>query len=87
MDIRLEMAQIMWKLARKKKWGNSYDRLEFFRKKFQNLDEALKELEKKKWIIPHKKPNYKAISLNTRFKKEIIEFIEEQMPYLKGVIQ
>lgn len=85
MSIELEMAKIMWKLARKNNWGNCYDRLEHF-KRFPNLDTAVKELEKKKWILPHKKP-FKAISLNTKCKEEIIEFIEEQMPYSKGVIK
>jgi len=85
MSLDLEKAQIMWKLARKGNWGNCYDRLEHF-KRFQNLDEALKELEKKKWILPHKKP-FKAISLNTKYKKEIVEFIEREMPYSKGGIK
>ena len=85
MSIELEMAQIMWKLARKNNWGACYDRLEHF-KRFQNLDEALKELENKKWILSHKKP-FKAMSLNTKYKKEILEFIESQLPDLGGIIK
>jgi len=85
MLINLEMAQIMWKLARKGNWGDCYDRLEHF-KRFQNLDNALKELEKKRWILLHKKP-FKVISLNTKHKKEIVEFIEREMPYSKGGIR
>ena len=85
MSIELEMAKIMWKLARKNNWGACYDRLEHF-KRFPNLDTAVKELEKKKWILSHKKP-FKAISLNTKYKKEIVEFIEREMPYSKGVIK
>ena len=83
----LEKAQLMSALARGKgNWGEKYDRLEHF-KKFQNLKEIIKELSKLKWIILHKKPNYEAISLNSHYKKEIIEFIESNMPYLKGIIK
>ena len=39
----LEKAQIMFKLARKNNWNNRYDRTEHF-KRFQNLNEILKEL-------------------------------------------
>jgi hypothetical protein len=85
MQIELEKAQIMFKLTRKNNWGACYDRLEHF-KRFQNLDKAIKELLKANWIIVHNKPNYTAISLNTQYEKEIIEFIEEQMPYLNGRI-
>jgi len=83
----LEKAQLMSALARSKgNWGNSYDRLEHF-KRFQNLKEIIKELSKINWIIIHNKPKFTAISLNTQYKKEIVEFIEEQMPELKGVIK
>ncbi len=82
----LEMAQIMWKLARKNNWGGKYDRLEHF-KRFPNLDKIIKEIIKSNWIIFYKKPNYKAISLNTKYKKEIIEFIELHIPHLKGIIK
>jgi len=82
----LEKAQIMYKLARKENWNNSYDRLEHF-KRFQELTEAIKELSKSGWIIVHKKPRFTAISLDTKYKKEIIEFIEEQMPYLKDTLK
>lgn len=85
MSIDLEKAQIMFKLTRKNNWGACYDRLEHF-KRFQNLDIAIKELVKVGWIILHKKPNYQAISLNSKFKKEIVEFIEDKMPHLKGII-
>jgi hypothetical protein len=84
--LNLEEAQIMFKLARKGNWGASYDRDEHF-KRFQNLDKAIKELQKKGWLIIHKKPKYLAFSLNPKCKKEIIDFIEEQMPYFKGVIR
>ncbi len=87
MSSDLEKAQIMFKLARGKgKWSAKYDRLEHF-KRFVNLDKAIKELVQLKWILLYKKPEYKAISLNPKFKKEIIEFIEEQMPYMKGAIK
>ena len=82
----LEKAQIMFKLTRKNNWGASYDRTEHF-KKFSNLDDIIKELSKIGWIIVHKKPQYTAISLNTKFKKEIIAFIEQQMPHLNGILK
>jgi len=85
-DLNQEMAQIMFKLARKNNWGHKYDRLEHF-KRFQNLDKAIKELTKKEWLLTYKKPNFTGISLDTSHKKEIIDFIETQLPQLKGVIK
>lgn len=84
-DFELEKAQIMFKLARKNNWGHKYDRLEHF-KRFQNLHTIVKELSNIKWILIYKKPNFTGISLNTEFKKEIIEFIESKMPHVKGMI-
>jgi hypothetical protein len=87
MVLDLEKAQLMSALARGKgNWGNSYDRLEHF-KKFQNLKEIIKELSKSCWIMIHKKTNFTGISLNPKYKREIIGFIEIQMPYLKGAIK
>jgi len=86
MPINLEKAQVMFKLTRKGNWGACYDRTEHF-KRFQNLDNIIKELQKKDWLIIHKKSKYIALSLNSKHKKEIIEFIEKEMPYLKGVIK
>jgi len=81
-----EKAQLMFKLAySKKNWGAKYDRLEHF-KRFSNLKQMIKELENLGWVIVKKKDNYIGISLNTKFKKEIIEFIEEQMPEVRGLI-
>ena len=85
MGYELEKAQVMFKLARKDNWGNCYDRTEHF-KRFQNLNEILKELSKIGWIIIHSKGKFTGISLDTKFKREIIEFIESQMPELKGSI-
>lgn len=83
----LEKAQLMSVLARSKgNWGEKYDRTEHF-KRFQNLKEIIKELSKQGWLIVHNKPRYTGISLNTRFKKEIIESIEKEMPHLKGVLK
>lgn len=81
-DLNLEKAQIIFKLNRKNNWGAKYDRLEHF-KRFQNLDKCIKELQKSGWIIIKNKPQFIAMSLDTRYKKEIIEFISEQMPYVK----
>ncbi len=81
----LEKAQVMFKLARKNNWGARYDRTEHF-KRFQNLDDIIKELSKIGWLITHKKPNFLGISLNTQYKKEIVNFIEIHMPHVKGAI-
>jgi hypothetical protein len=86
MSLDLEKAQLMYKLAvAKRNWGAKYDRLEHF-KKFPNLDIIVKELSKIGWIILHKKPQYNAISLDTKHKKEIIEFIETNLPEVRGNI-
>ena len=83
----LEKAQLMSVLARSKgNWGEKYDRTEHF-KRFQNLKEIIKELSKQGWLVIHNKSKFTGISLNTQFKKEIIEFIEKEMPHLKGVIK
>ena len=87
MPSNLEKAQLMSVLARSKgNWGEKYDRTEHF-KRFQNLKEIIKELSKQGWLIVHNKPKFIGISLNTKFKKEIIEFIEKERPYLKGIIK
>ena len=86
MPNELEKAQIMFKLARKNNWGACYDRLEHF-KRFENLKDVVKELSSMGWLIIHKKPKFVGISLNTKFKKEIVEFIELLMPHFKGFIQ
>ncbi len=83
----LEKAQLMSVLARSKgNWGDKYDRTEHF-KRFQNLKEIIKELSKQGWLIVYNKPKFTGISLNTQFKREIIEFIERKMPHLKGIIR
>lgn len=87
MALDLEKAQLMSILARSKgNWGAKYDRLEHF-KRFQNLKEIIKELSKRGWLLVYNKPNFTGISLNTQFKREIIEFIEKEMPHLKGIIR
>ena len=86
MSLDLEKAQIMFKLARKGNWVNSYDRLEHF-KRFQNRETIVKELSNLGWLIIHKKGKFTGISLNTNYKKEIVEFIEKQIPNIKGVIK
>ena len=81
--MKKEKAQLMFKLAyTKKNWGEKYDRLEHF-KRFPNLKKIVKELENLGWLIVKKKPNYIGISLNTKFKKEIVEFIKEQLPEIR----
>jgi len=82
-----EKAQPMFKLAfSKRNWGAKYDRLEHF-KRFVNLKKIIKELEKINWLLIKNKPNYIGISLNPKFKKEIIEFIEKHMPEVRKWIQ
>jgi len=81
-DLDLEKAQIMFKLNRKNNWGAKYDRLEHF-KRFQNLDKCVKDLQKNGWIIMKNKSQFTAMSLDTKYKREIIGFIGEQMPYVK----
>lgn len=81
----LEKAQLLFKLIRgKSNWGACYDRLEHL-KRFSK--DAINELVKERWLIPKKKTNFKAVSVNIDFKKEIIEFIEKNMPYLKGALE
>ena len=87
MASNLDKARFMSALARSKgNWGEKYDRIEHF-KRFQNLKEIVKELSNKRWLLIHKKPKFEAYSLNTRYKKEIIEFIEAEIPKLKGIIR
>jgi len=86
MSSDIEKAQILFKLARKNNWGGCYDRLEHF-KRFKNLEKSIKELSKSEWLLIKKKPQFTAISLNTKYKKELIEFIETKMPYLSGLIK
>lgn len=84
-SLELEKAQIMFKLARKNNWGHKYDRLEHF-KRFQHRDIIIKELSKHEWLLIYPKPQFIGISLNTQYKKEIINFIETNMPNVKGMI-
>jgi hypothetical protein len=84
--MKKDKAQLIFKLAySKKNWGGKYNRLEHF-KRFSDLKQIVKELEKAKWSIVKKKPNYTGISLNQKFKKEIVEFIKEQLPEIKSRI-
>jgi len=84
-NLDLEKAQIMRKLARKDNWGAKYDRTEHF-KRFQNLNICVKELEKVEWIIVHKKGRFTGLSLNTNHKVNIRNFIIEQIPEARGMI-
>ena len=81
-----EKAQVMFKLARKDNWGHKYDRLEHF-KRFGNLSTLVKELSKKGWLLVYKKPQFTGIALNTQHKKDIIEFIEKNLPHVKGMVE
>lgn len=81
-----EKAQVMFKLARKGNWNNSYDRTEHF-KRFQELETIIKELSKSGWLLVHNKGKFTGISLNTQYKKEIMEFIDNNMPEVRGAIR
>ena len=85
-EIEVETAEFMNKLFRKSNWNNVYDRKEHF-KHFPNLDRIIKELRRMDWIVIHKKPKFEAYSLNSRHKSEIIKFIEENKPELKGTFR
>jgi hypothetical protein len=85
--VKKEVAQLMFKLAfSKKNWGAKYDRLEHY-KRFPNLKKIVKELSKKDWILVKCKSNYTGISLNAKYKEKIIEFIEENMKEVKGMMR
>ena len=77
-----EKAQIMFKLTAKNNWGTKEDRLEHF-KRFPNLKKCIKELFQIGWIKIRKKPQYTLISLNTTYKREIVDFIKTYLPYLR----
>jgi len=80
-------AKLMYRLARSKgNWGAKYDRLEHL-KRFGDLKQIIKELSKKGWLIVIKKPSYTGLSLNSKYKKEIIEFIGKHIPIAKETIQ
>ena len=85
-EIEIETAEFMNKLFRKGNWNNVYDRREHF-KRFQNLNTIIKDLVKRGWTILHKKPKFEAYSLNTKFKMEIIDFMERNKPELKGTFR
>lgn len=81
----LEKAQLLFKLIRgKRNWGACYDRIEHF-KRFSK--ETIEDLVKNSWLLITKKTGFKAISANIKFKKEIIKFIEKNLPYLKGMLK
>ena len=75
----LEKAKIMLKLVRKGNWNHSYDRREHF-KRFQDLDDSIKELHKKGWIIFHKKPKFEAYSLETKYKLKKYLLVKSSHP-------
>lgn len=82
-----EKAQLLFKLAfSKKNWGAKFDRLEHY-KRFPNLKKIVKDLSRKKWLLIQNKPTFTNISLNPQYKKEIVEFIEDKIPDLKGMIK
>lgn len=87
MSIEKEKAQLMFKLARSKvNWGAKYDRLEHF-KRFQNLNQIIKDLRGRGWLLVKKKGKFTGISLNPKYKKEIIEFIEKELSEVGGMVR
>lgn len=86
MELKKEEAMFLFKLARSKgNWGGKYDRLEHLNR-FPNIKKIIKNLSNKEWIILKKKPAYIGVSLNTKYKREILEFIEMQLPEFKGYL-
>ena len=82
-----EVAMLMFKLARGKgNWGSKGDRLEHY-KRFPNLKEIIKNYSKKGWILIKGKPTFTLISLNSHHKREIIGFIENELPDYSGHIK
>ena len=55
MSIDKEKAQVMFKLTRKNNWDSCYDRTEHF-KRFQNLNQIIKDLSRIGWIFFIKNP-------------------------------
>jgi len=86
MSIDVEKAQIMLKPAKKRNWNNRYDRLEHF-KRFPNLKRAIKELENQDFVLVRKKSNFTGISLDSSYKKEVVEFIKKQLPHLRDLVK
>ena len=39
------------------------------------------------WLIIKNKPEYTGISLNTKYKREVVEFIEKYLPQFKGYVR
>ncbi|MDP4039571.1 MAG: hypothetical protein Q8P57_03260 [Candidatus Pacearchaeota archaeon] len=85
LNLDIEKAQTMHKLARKDNWRAKCDRTEHF-KRFQNLDKCVKELAKIRWILIHKKGRFTSLSLNTQHKSEIRDFIVSHIPEMQGVV-
>lgn len=73
-----EKAAIILKLIHKNNWGAKYDITEHF-KRFPNRDKIIKELQRSDWLILKKKTNFLGISLNPKYKKEIYEFLTQQI--------
>ncbi len=73
-----ETAAIILKLIGKNNWGAKYDRTEHF-KRFPNLKKIIKELQRADWLILKKKSNYLGISLNPKCRKEIYDFLTQQI--------
>ena len=87
MDINLETARLLEKLARGKgNWGAKMDRLEHYNR-FPNLKSIVKQLVNMKWLLSKKKPSYQLISLNTIYKKEIYEFIKKEIRDSEGYLK
>ena len=75
-------ARIIRKLVRWRKWGGAHTEnvlkgLPSHLKGDKNTKQALKELEKDKWIIPAKKTGEIHYSLNPEKADEILQFYEK----------
>ena len=75
-------ARIIRKLVRWQKWGGAHTEnilkgLPSHLKGDKNTKQALKELEKDKWIIPAKKTGEVHYSLNSEKSEDILQFYEK----------
>lgn len=83
MSLKLDIkARIIRKLVRWRKWGGAHTEnvlkgLPSHLKGDKNTKQALKELEKDKWIIPAKKTGEIHYSLNSEKADEILRFYEK----------
>lgn len=78
-----EKAQIIRKLLRKGKIGNSYDRIEFFKR--YNIQD-IEELIKIGILISPKKKEFRTLSVNPEKLREAVTFVKIHIPEFKEMM-